>query len=141
MEKPILNEIKIVPATIEQKPILANLLELYVYEFSETWLFDIGDDGFYGYEWLPLYWQEPNRFPFLLYVSGKIAGLVLVQKGSPLGNDFQNWDIAEFFIMRKYRKQGIGTYVAHKVWQQLKGIGKYACYKGIKRHGCFGCRL
>jgi len=116
-----LDRVKIVPATKEQQTILANLLELYLYDFTERWPFDIGDNGFYGYEYLPLYWQEPNRFPFLIYVAGKIAGFVLVQQGSPLENEPQIWDIAEFFIMHKYRKQGIGTNVVHKVWQQFKG--------------------
>lgn len=116
----LMNQIEIRPANKEQQPILANLLELCAHDFSETWLFDIGDDGFYGYEYLPLYWQEANRFPFLIYVFGKIAGLVLVQQGSALDNDPQIWDIAEFFILRKYRKQGIGTWVVHKVWQQFK---------------------
>ena len=54
-------------------------------------------------------------------MAGKIAGFVLVQQGSPLENEPQIWDIAEFFIMHKYRKQGIGTNVVHKVWQQFKG--------------------
>ncbi len=113
--------IEIIQAKIEQKPILANLLELYAYDFTETLDFDIGENGFYGYERLPLYWSDKNRFPYLIYVEGKIAGFVLVQKGSPISNDSDLYDIAEFFIMRKYRRKKIGITVALKVWEMFKG--------------------
>lgn len=115
------DDIKIIPASIDQMPILANLLELYAHDFSEYWKFDIGDNGFYGYEDLPLYWSEPNRHPFIIYVKNKIAGLVMVQKGSPISEDKEIWDIAEFFIMKKYKKQGIGTAVAQEIWKRFKG--------------------
>lgn len=39
-------QIEVVKATIEQKPVLHNLLELYAYDFTEFCDFDIGDDGF-----------------------------------------------------------------------------------------------
>ena len=66
-------QVEVIKATIEQKSVLANLLELYAYDFTEFCDFDIGDDGFYGYERLPLYWTEPTRFPYLIYVDKKIA--------------------------------------------------------------------
>ena len=66
-------QVQVVKATIEQKPVLANLLELYAYDFTEFCDFDVGDDGFYGYERLPLYWTEPTRFPYLIYVDKKIS--------------------------------------------------------------------
>ncbi|MCC2645027.1 MAG: Acetyltransferase, family, partial [Burkholderiales bacterium] len=91
------------------------------YDFTEFCDFDIGENGFYGYEYLPLYWRDQNRFPFLIYVDNKLAGFVLVQKGSPISEETQIWDIAEFFIMKKYKKRGIGTIVAHKIWQQFNG--------------------
>ena len=56
-------QVQVVKATIEQKPVLANLLELYAYDFTEFCDFDIGDDGFYGYERLPLYWTEVVSSP------------------------------------------------------------------------------
>lgn len=114
-------QLELIQATIEQKPILANLLELYAYDFTEFCDFDIGDNGFYGYEYLPLYWTESNRYPYLIYVDKKIAGFVLVQKGSPISDEPTIWDISEFFIMKKYKRHGIGTAAALKVWEQFKG--------------------
>lgn len=114
-------DIKIIPATLDQQPILANLLELYTYDFTDITPFDIGDNGFYGYEWLPTYWSDPERYPFLIYVDNKIAGFVLVKKGSFLEDSKEMYDIAEFFIMRKYRRNKIGTMVAIQIWQMFKG--------------------
>lgn len=113
--------LEIIKATVEQKPILANLLELYAYDFTECCDFDIGNNGFYGYDYLPLYWTDPNRFPYLIYVNGKLAGFVLVQKGSPISKEINVWDISEFFIMKKYKRHGIGTLVAQKIWGQFHG--------------------
>ena len=74
--------VEVVAATPEQEPILANLLELYVHDFSEFLDLDIGEDGRFGYPSLPLYWSEPGRHPFLIRMDGKLAGLALVKKGS-----------------------------------------------------------
>ncbi|HCA89133.1 MAG: GNAT family N-acetyltransferase [Legionellaceae bacterium] len=114
-------QLELMSATIEQKPILANLLELYAYDFTEFFHFDIGDNGFYGYKYLPLYWIEPTRFPYLIYVNNKIAGFILVQQGSPISPDSTVWDIAEFFVMKRYKNQGIGTLAACNIWKQFKG--------------------
>ena len=114
-------QVEVVKAGLEQKPLLANLLELYAYDFTEFCDFDIGDNGFYGYDCLPLYWTELTRFPYLIYVDKKIAGFVLVQKGSPISHDTTVWDISEFFIMKKYKRHGVDTVAALKVWGQLKG--------------------
>jgi predicted acetyltransferase len=115
-------QLELIKATIEQKPVLANLLELYAYEFTEFCDFDIGENGFYGYEYLPLYWTEPTRFPYLIYINKKIAGFILVQKGSPISKDPTVWDISEIFVMKKYKQQGVGTAAVFKVWEQFKGL-------------------
>jgi predicted acetyltransferase len=57
----------------------------------------------------------------LIYVDKKIAGFILVQKGSPISDDITVWDISEFFVMKKYKRHGIGTNAAVKIWEQFKG--------------------
>lgn len=111
-----------IPATPDQEPILANLLELYAHDFSEFQHLELGDDGRFGYKHLPLYWREPNRRPFLVRIDGKLAGLVLVKQGSEISGDETVWDMAEFFVVRGYRRRGIGTDVAHQVWRKFPGM-------------------
>ena len=66
----------------EQAPILANLLQLYAHDFSEFLDVEIGADGKFTYNPLPLYWIEAWPASFLLRVDGKLAGFALVKKGS-----------------------------------------------------------
>lgn len=113
--------VEIIRATLEQEPILANLLELYAHDFSEFSELDIGEDGRFNYPHLSLYWKEPRRHPFLIKAYGKLAGFVLVQKGSQLSADKEIWDVAEFFILRRYRRHGIGMKAAHAVWSMFEG--------------------
>lgn len=110
-----------IPAAPDQEPVLANLLELYAHDFSEFHQLELGADGRFGYKYLPLYWREPDRHPFLVRMDGKLAGLVLVKRGSEISSNPAIWDMAEFFIVRRYRRRGIGTGTAHEVWRWFPG--------------------
>ena len=115
-------KIQITPASIEQQSVIAQLYELYTYEMTDLANFDINNNGYYGYSDLPLYWTTPNRYPYLIWVNNKLAGFVLIQQGSPIDDDNPDiWDIAEFFIMRKFRKKGIGQFVAQSIWASHPG--------------------
>jgi predicted acetyltransferase len=112
--------INLVRATREQAPIVGNLLELYAHDLSVCAHLDIGEDGRFAYKSLPLYWSEPNRHPFLIRVDGKLAGMALVKR-SEVSGDRTVWDMAEFFVLRRYRRLGFGTLAAHEVWKRYPG--------------------
>jgi predicted acetyltransferase len=113
--------LEIIPASLEQAPILANLLELYVYDFSEFLDLKLGADGRFGYKRLPLYWTEPNRHPFLIKADGHLAGFVFVCRGSEFSNDAEVWDMAEFFIVRGFRRLGLGMQATQEIWRKFPG--------------------
>ena len=114
-------KIEIIPASLEEKPVVANLLELYEHDFCEFVELEIGADGRFGYRDLDIYWTEPARHPLLVYVDTKLAGFALID-GLPRGSpDVMVWDVAEFFILRGYRRTGIGTRVAHQLWKRFPG--------------------
>jgi len=115
-------KIEVIPATLEQEPILANLLELYGHDFSEFHDMDLGPDGRFGYECLPLYWSEPERHPFLVRIDGKLAGFAFVKRGSEVSGNETVWDMAEFFVIRGYRGRGFGTQVTHELWRRFPGL-------------------
>lgn len=100
---------------------MANLLELYAHDFSEFHDLELGPDGRFGYRDLLLFWLEPNRHPFLVRIDGKLAGFVLVKRGSEISGDETVWDMVEFFVLRGYRRRGIGTEIAHTVWRRFPG--------------------
>ena len=115
-------DIKIEPIAIEQKSVLVQLMELYNYDFSEYEDTDINEYGYYGYPYIDQYWNEKGRLPYFIRVDGKLAGFVLV--GDVVKNIYSdgNRNIAEFFIMKKYRRKGIGKYVAKKIFDMHKAL-------------------
>jgi predicted acetyltransferase len=113
--------VEVIPAASEQEPILANLLQLYAHDFSEFHDIELGADGRFSYKQLPLYWSDSNRHPFLVRVDGKLAGLAFVKRGSEISGNQTVWDMAEFFVVRGYRRRGIGTEIAHQVWARFRG--------------------
>jgi predicted acetyltransferase len=114
-------EIDVHIATPTEKPILRNLMELYLYDYSEFDGADPGPDGLYGYPYLDQYWMEKDRYPFLIRKDGKLAGVVLVTRYNYLSGELDHWVIAEFFIMRKYRSGGVGEFAAQQIFDRFPG--------------------
>ena len=112
-------------AEIEEKPVFRNLLELYRYDSSEFDGEDVGEHGLFVYRYFDHYWTEPGRHAFIVKVSGRLAGFAMVRA---IGDDESErvHSIAEFFIMRKYRRQGIGTTVARRILDMFPGRWRVA---------------
>ncbi len=109
-------------AVPDDAALLANLLELYVHDLSEVFPVELRADGRFGYDTLPLYWTEPERrFPFLIRYGTRVVGFVLVTCGSPASDDSEVLDVAEFFVLRRYRRAGVGRRAAFLVWDRFPG--------------------
>lgn len=125
---------EVLKADISLKPVIANLLELYLHDFTEVSPFeearDVDETGKYGYKYLDHYWQEPSRHPFIVKVDGKIAGFVFVNLNYEEGEESNTHGISEFFIMRKYRQKGIGEQVAKQIFDMFPGKWRVGQVKG-----------
>ncbi len=106
--------IEIEPVPYADKAVLRRLIEFYVYDYSEYMQWDVDTHGVFGYRYLDHYWTAPDRHPFFIRVDGHLAGFALVRSGPP-------HDMAEFFVMRKYRRGGIGTDAARLVLNRFPG--------------------
>jgi predicted acetyltransferase len=104
----------------DEKEILRNLLEKYLYEFSQYDNYDVNDIGLYGYDYLDNYWTEENRGAYFIRVENKLAGFFMLNNYREIEIE-TNFTLSEFFIMYKYRKQGIGTYVVKNIFSNYKG--------------------
>lgn len=118
-----ISELSLDAATSEEAPLLGNLLELYVHDLSAVFPNVVmGPDGRFGYPKLPLYWSEPERrFAFLIRCAGEVAGFALATRGSPVTDDPAVFDVAEFFVLRRYRRSGVGRRAARLLWDRLPG--------------------
>lgn len=105
----------------EQKEILARLLELYQYDFSEFDAMDVDERGMYGYPYLDYYWTEENRYAYFIKINNKLAGFAMVCGHCYVSDDTDTLFMAEFFVMKKYRKQGVGKEAACEVLKMHPG--------------------
>ena len=121
------NEVAIVTtlqrATQGDAELLANLLELYIHDVCDVFpAVELGDNGRFGYAQLPLYWSEPERrFAFVIRYGERVAGFALAKRGSPVSPDPDTLDVAELFVLRKFRRFGVGRVAAQLLWQALPG--------------------
>ena len=118
------NKIKLVPAGIKDYPVIQNMARFYVYDMSEYlgdeegW--EIPKDGLYECIDFKKYWESDDNFPFLIQYDDELAGFVIVdKKGSLPEIDF---NMAQFFILRKFKGKGIGKYVAHHCFNLFQGM-------------------
>lgn len=109
-------------ASIDKKEVLTRLMELYRYDFSEYDRSDVDEKGLYGYTYFDHYWTESERFPYLIKVNDYYAGFALIRELVEEDNNDETYhSIAEFFVMKKYRKQGIGKKVATYLFDRFPG--------------------
>ncbi|WP_240232970.1 GNAT family N-acetyltransferase [Devosia lacusdianchii] len=99
-----MTQISLVPATPDQRPVIANLIQLYLYDMTESMPFPVGADGRFEYDFLDRFW----RFPFLIMSGQEIAGFALVIDECPLTGRKPRWFMAEFFVLKAYRGRGAG---------------------------------
>lgn len=105
----------------KDKDIIFNLMQLYTYELSffedETTNFQLLDNGLFKLsKYIDLYWTQEERHLYILKYDGKLAGFVLER----FNEDGMN-EIAEFFVLNKYRKHGAGTFMANEMFKKYKG--------------------
>ena len=105
---------------------LDNLFQLYVHDFSVLW-FDRTDIGelqengrFPSYIGAEKFWTEPRNSAWLIRADGKLAGFALlgIESHSGLAADH---DMAEFFVARKYRRDGVGYRAACRLIGERPG--------------------
>ena len=113
---------EVIEAIISDKTVIRNMMELYNYDMSEFEESDLDEHGLYGYNYLDNYWTEKDRHPFIIKVDGKLAGFILVNKYSGDNIKSIDYSIAEFFVLKKYRRSGVGRISAVDVFSRFHGL-------------------
>jgi predicted acetyltransferase len=114
-------DFKLIKASWQYKNVIKNLMQFYIYDFSEYSKSDVEENGLYGdYPYLEDYWREGNnRYPYVIKKNEKYIGFVLVKFNESEERNY--YSIAEFFILKKYRREGIGKAVANQVFNLHNG--------------------
>ena len=97
---------------------LYRMLELYQYELSDIWDQDLDLHGEYGYA-LDRYFEESAFKAFVALVAGKYAGFALADRAVKIASSGKWMD--QFFVLKKYRRTGLGSSLAVAVFKALPG--------------------
>lgn len=98
---------------------LRNMMELYLYDFSEFDGADLDENGRYGYEWLDSYVSDDGCYAYVIRIDSRLAGFALVDH--EVLNSDSDYSIAEFFVLKKYRGTGVGRFAAFQIFESLPG--------------------
>ncbi|MBN1766128.1 MAG: GNAT family N-acetyltransferase [Sedimentisphaerales bacterium] len=112
--------IEVTEAREQEKSILQNLARFYVYDLSEFTGWPCRDDGLFGMNDLSEYWEDKTKFPFLIKVDSELAGFTLVNRWDPMEPE-ATCEAYEFFILRRFRRRGVGRYAAETLFELFPG--------------------
>jgi predicted acetyltransferase len=104
--------------TEQEEPILQNLLQFYIYEFSQfVPQITLEADGSYQPFPLEKYWSNPHSHAFFIKYQEEHVGLALIAEGTASEPSI----VEQFFIIRKYMGRGFGKEAAVQLFDRFPG--------------------
>jgi predicted acetyltransferase len=110
----------------DERALIEGLFQFYIHDFSELYPgvtsgWDLDANGRFGpYEYMDDYWRDADRRPFLIESDGRTAGFALVNalshRGAPIDHA-----MAEFFVLRQFRRSGVGQEAARTIFTANPG--------------------
>ena len=127
--------VRLLPVKAHQRPTLESLMQTYLHELSAFAEIPTNADGLYEVPYLKRYFTAPDRWPLLIDVGagegeqtkgeqtkcGHVGGFVLVRQEHDPGTGHAAMEVAEFFVLNQWRRQGVGTRSAAAVWHKFPG--------------------
>lgn len=103
----------------ESDRVLRNLFEHYLHDMAEWLRFEVEDDGRYDYDTAPIW--ERGEHVYLARVGSSLAGFAIAAGAQAYLGDASVHDVHEFFVLRRYRREGIGAALATALWRERPG--------------------
>ncbi len=99
--------------TAENRRILEQMFQYYLYDMSEFTGWSLSEDGSFSYptDLLTPYWQEQDHYPYFITCNDEVAGFCLLRR---LSGDRIIWDMGQFFVLRKFRRHKLGEMAFEK---------------------------
>ena len=122
--------IELVPVERKNAAVVSNLFELYTHDFSEFLALDVGEDGRFGLAQASDCWDDPASTALFIKADRKLAGFAIVHHGSRVTDAPDVMDVAEFFVLRRWRRLGVGTLAAHAMFRRDLGTWEVRVREG-----------
>lgn len=114
-------QLQVTPMKVEEKMILQNIYPLYLHDLSEYCDQEMREDGTYDIAFLDLFFEKEDLVPFLIRLNEWVVGFILIQKGTYAPSSGEDYYLSEFFILRNFRKRGLGREAVRKLFTQYPG--------------------
>lgn len=91
----------------ESRHVLENIFQYYIYDMSEYMEWSPNEEGKFAYNpsSLDAYWEADDHIPYFIYVGAELAGFALIRR---YPSDTSTYDVAQFFVLRKFKGKGVG---------------------------------
>jgi predicted acetyltransferase len=109
-------DVDLVVVAEEHKHVLANLLQFYRYDFSVTRGYELTPHGTFVCRYLDNYFTEDGRDACFITVGGQLAGFTMTRRLEDGARE-----VAEFFVVRRYRRHGVGRDAARQMFRRHPG--------------------
>ena len=107
---------------ITDRETLDHLVQLYSYDFTEFVDVDLGPDGRYAFIDADIVWQMPTHDASFICVDRALAGFSLAYEDVSFRDPtVKTWWVAEFFVLRAYRRKDVGRRAATMLFDRLGG--------------------
>ena len=97
------------------------MMQRYIAEFSAFEPVEPDERGIYPYDNFDAYWREPERAAYIILADGQQAGFVLINRTHYINLWRPNRSIAEFCVMKEFRRGGVGTAAARQLTESYGG--------------------
>ncbi len=113
----MMSDVSVHAAMPGHRPVIEKLIQLYLYDMTGDLPFPIGEDGLFEYDYLDRFW----RHPYLIRSGGELAGFALVIDKCPVTDQRPCFFMAEFFVLKAYRRRGVGRQAVEAIISSHRG--------------------
>jgi predicted acetyltransferase len=108
------------PLRRREVPAVRQLVQLYIYDLGGA-RWGVAHDGTFGSaDWHRRFWRRRGRHHFVFRVGGRLAGFALVSERAQFAGAGRR-EISEFFVLRRYRRRGVGSRAARALFRRFPG--------------------
>lgn len=111
------------PVTQNEKELLWNINQKYLYEMTKYYPDEMDENGNYHYGYFEAYFTEPARKAYLIYSGQNLAGFAMLNPHSYIGHKV-DFVIAEFCVFPAYRRQHIAQKASEFILKKHPGKWK-----------------
>ena len=105
-------------ASIAEKKTIFVLLQPYLAEVSHFPGENVDckdENGIFNYPYLDAYWEDQERYPYLLMSAGNVAGFAFTRR------EGDHWQMAEFYVLPGFRRYGLASACVGEILRRHPG--------------------